>query len=70
MSLSIWASMIAFSFLSAAGYAVHAAMAYRVYAHLRWKKVQGIVEAPDPEEEERKKQRAHELWVQMTRFER
>ena len=68
VSLSIWALMIVFSFLSAIGYAIHALMAWKVHSHLRWMRVQGVVEAPDPEEEERKKQKSHELWVKMTRM--
>ena len=69
VSLSVWTSMIVFSVISAIGYGVHATMAWKVRQHLRWKTREGIVEAPDPDEEERRKKKAHELWVQMTRLE-
>jgi len=63
---SIWALMVASSLLSALGYAVHLAMAIKVYRVEKWKKDQGVVEPVDPDEEERRKARARELWVQMT----
>ena len=45
-------------------------MAWQVHKNLRFKRVNGLVDPVDPEEEERRKKKAHELWVQMTRLER
>ena len=63
---TVWALMITFSLLSAIGYAIHLAMAIKVYKVEKWKQAQGIVEAVDPEEEERRKAKARELWIKMT----
>jgi len=63
---SIWGLMVACSLLSALGYAVHLAMAIKVHRVEKWKKDQGMVEAVDPEEEERRKAKARALWIQMT----
>lgn len=52
--------------MSAVGYAVHLAMAIKVHRVEKWKKDQGMVEAVDPDEEERRKAKARELWIQMT----
>ena len=62
---SIWALMVTFSLFSALGYGLHLAMAVKVYRVEKWKKAQGIVEAVDPEEEERRKAKARELWIKM-----
>ena len=64
----IWGLMVATSLLSGIFYIVHLAMAVRVHRFLKWKRDQGIEEAVDPEEEEKRKARARELWVQMTRM--
>ena len=62
----IWALMVACSLLSGVGYWLHLAMAIKVYRVEKWKKDQGIVEAVDPDEEERRKAKARELWIKMT----
>jgi len=41
-------------------------MALKVHRVEKWKKDQGMVEAVDPDEEERRKAKARELWIQMT----
>ena len=68
-AFSIWILVIVFSFLSAIGYGVHASMAWKVHKHLQWKQEQGVEEVVDPEEQERRKKKAHDLWVKMTSIE-
>ena len=68
VALSIWALMVVFSFLSGIGYAVHAAMAWQVHQRLKWKRDEGVEEVRDPEEEERKKKKAHDMWIKMSRM--
>lgn len=63
---SIWALIVTCNLLSAVGYAIHLAMAIKVHRVEKWKKSQGIVEPVDPEEEERRKAKARELWIKMT----
>ena len=70
VSKTVWDTMVAFQLLSMVCYATHTAMAYKVLRVQRWKKAQGTIEMKDPEEEERRKQKSHELWVKATRFER
>lgn len=68
-TFSIWILVIVFSFVSAMGYAVHAFMAWKVHKHLQWKQEMGVEEVVDPEEQERRKKKAHDLWVKMTSIE-
>ena len=51
-----------FEFFSVAAYALHCAMAWKVHRVLQERKARGEVEVVDPEEEERRRQKARELW--------
>lgn len=69
VSESIWALMVVCSLFSAVGYAVHVVMAVKVLRVMNWKKAEGIEDIVDPEEEEKRKAKARELWVKMTNME-
>ena len=58
-----------FQFFSVAGYAVHGTMAWKVGSVLKAKRESGEVELVDPDEEERRRQRARDLWKQNYRME-
>lgn len=58
--------MIVCSFLSAIGYAMHMVMAIMVLRHQHWKRKTGVVDVLNPEEEEARKAKARQLWIQMT----
>lgn len=69
VSKGVWDVMLAFQILSIAGYALHGAMAWKVHRVLRLRKERGEIEAVDPDEEEKRRQRARELWTKNYRLE-
>ncbi len=68
VSKGVWDVMLAFQFFSIAGYALHGAMAWKVHRVLRLRKERGEVEAVDPDEEEKRRQKARDLWTQNYRM--
>ena len=58
-----------FQFFSVVAYGLHGAMAWKVRSVLKAKRESGEVEAVDPDEEERRRQRARDLWKQNYRME-
>lgn len=65
----VWDAMLAFQVFSIVGYALHGAMAWKVHRVLRQRKESGEEEAVDPDEEEKRRQRARELWTKNYRME-
>lgn len=65
----VWDVMVAFQFLSFLGYVVHGTMAWKVYSVEKGKKDRGEVEAVDPDEEEKRRVLARELWAKNYRME-
>lgn len=63
VSKSVWDVMLAFQVSSIAGYTLHGAMAWKVHRVLKSRKERGEVEAVDPDEEAKRRQRARELWT-------
>ena len=61
--------MVVFQFFSVVAYAVHGAMAWKVRSVLKAKMESGEVDVVDPDEEERRRQRARDLWKQNYRME-
>ena len=69
VSKAIWDCMAVFQLFSVVGYIVHGVMAAKVRSVQRARRARGEVEAVDPDEEERRKQRARELWARNYRME-
>lgn len=69
VSLPVWALLVTCELISAVGYGIHFAMAYRVRSVEMQRKRDGIVDAVDPAVEEARKQKARDLWVKMTKME-
>ena len=61
--------MVAFEFLSVIAYGIHGSMAYTVHRVLKGRRDRGEVEAPNPEQEEARKQKARDLWQRNYRME-
>lgn len=66
--MPVWDAMLAFQFFSIAGYLLHGLMAWKVYRVVKGRKERGEVEAVDPDEEERRRQKARVLWAHNYRM--